>query len=685
LTSSSLSTHLVSFSKERKNWLIAGCLGAVLLIGAFLRFYQLGQSGMNEYYAAAVKSMLLSWENFFFVAFEPGGSISLDKPPLGFWVEAVSAYFLGVNGFALALPNAIAGLLSIVLLYKLVRRPFGAAAGLVAALALAVTPVVVATERNNTIDGILVFVLLAAAWAFLQSVYTGKVRWLFLGAVFVGLGFNIKMLQAYMPLPAFYAVYFFGAKQPWTKKLVHLAAATVLLLVVSFSWAVAVDLTPAADRPYVDSTSGNRVLQLIFGHNGVERLTNSGGGGIGAPSGGPQQGTPPQLPSGQAFTAPTMNGGGPTGLFNGGQPGGPGGSMDFGTAGTLRLFTEPLVGEASWMLPFGLAGLIVLAIVLWRRQFGDLHVSVILWAGWLLPTIIYFTYSPGLMHSYYLIMLGAPLAALVALTAWALWQLAREHWIQGWSVGIVLAGGTLAFEAATLMGRTSLAIPAIIIAGMLFSLGVLLAFGGRLNAAMAPAALSCLIAAMLVAPMLWSGLMTFNLSASSLPAAGPSGGTATAMQAPRAQTGDGGLQAMLPQNSGGSLPGNPGAGGPGGGLNQSLLNYLLANTQPGTYLMATGRANSAAPYILATGRPVLALGGFLDQYDEVTAEQVSALVQSGQLRFVLSDSLDRHQDVAKWVKQNCAVVDSSAYSSGTSTSNDPGRFGSNVTLYDCGQ
>ena len=357
--------------------------------------------------------------------------------------------------------------------------------------------------------------------------------------------------------------------------------------------------------------------------------------------------------------------------------------MDFGTVGTLRLFSEPLVGEASWLLPFGLAGLIILAIALWRMTFGDLHVSLILWAGWLLPEIIYFTYSPGLMHSYYLIMLGAPLAALVALAGWALWQLLCRRWIMGWSVGILLAAGTLAFEAVALMGRTSLAVPAIVIAGMLFSLGVLLAIAGRVNAAMAPAALSCLVAAMLVAPMLWSGLTVFNSSASSLPAAGPSGGPAAVMQAPRGQGGNGGLQAMMPQNPGGSPPGYPGAGGPGGGLNQSLLDYLLANTQPGTYLMATGRANSAAPYILATGRPVLALGGFLDQYDQVTSAQVSALVRSGQLRFVLGDTLDRHQDVAQWVKQNCAVVDSSAYSSGTSTTDDPGRFSSNVMLYHC--
>ena len=114
------------FFQDRRKLVVTGLLALVILLGAFLRFYQLGAGGVgNTYYAAAVKSMLMSWHNFFFVAFEPGGSVSLDKPPLGFWVQALSAYFLGLNGFALALPNAIAGVFSIFVVYKLVRRPFG--------------------------------------------------------------------------------------------------------------------------------------------------------------------------------------------------------------------------------------------------------------------------------------------------------------------------------------------------------------------------------------------------------------------------------------------------------------------------------------------------------------------------------------------------------------------------------
>src|SRR5271157_1958193 len=148
-----------SFWQLHQQWLIAGILTAILAAGAFLRLYHLGQVGVNEYYASAVKSMLQSWHNFFYVAFEPGGTVSVDKPPLGFWAEALSAYLFGFSGFSLALPNALAGILSIFVIYKLVRRPFGSWTGLAAAAVLAMMPVAVSTERNNTIDGMLALVV----------------------------------------------------------------------------------------------------------------------------------------------------------------------------------------------------------------------------------------------------------------------------------------------------------------------------------------------------------------------------------------------------------------------------------------------------------------------------------------------------------------------------------------------
>jgi 4-amino-4-deoxy-L-arabinose transferase-like glycosyltransferase len=672
-----LTAKSIAFWQRRQQWIIRGALTAILAAGAFLRFYHLGQAGVNEYYAAAVKSMLLSWHNFFFVAFEPGGSVSVDKPPLGFWIETLSAYLFGFNGFSLALPNALAGVLSIFVIYKLVRQPFGPWAGLASAAVLAVMPVAIATERNNTIDGMLVFVLLLAAWAFLQSVYTGKARWLFLGVLLVGLGFNIKMLQAFLPLPAFYALYFFGGtKGQWLKKALYLFAATVLLLAVSFSWAIAVDLTPAANRPYVDSSSNNSVMELIFGWNGLSRLTMFGGPGgmqfgshrFGVSDGlNMSGGNPPGFPPGQDIQMPANN----TSMLRS-PPG------FFGQPGPLRLFTWPLVGEASWLLPFVLGGLIVLAIVLWKRPFGEPYASFILWGGWLLVAILFFSFSQGLIHNYYLIMIGGPIAALTGMTLWALWQIIQRRWFVGMALAILLVGGTLAFETITLLGNTSLDTLTIEIAGLLLSVGILVAIKANWKPRASSAALGLLLAAMLAMPVVWSGLTTFNNSPPSLPSAGPTMAGIHNMFP--------GMMAGLQNQSFQMPPGGAGNALPGGGVNQNLLNYMLNNTQPGTYLFATSGANSAAGYILATVRPVLALGGFTEQYDEVPLDKFVSLVKSGQLRFVLiSDNPNWHKAIAQWVKENCTVVNASVYggSNGTANASFMGPMPKSV-LYQCG-
>lgn len=154
----------------------------------------------------------------------------------------------------------------------IVSRAFGVAAGLLAALALAVMPVSVATDRNNTIDGLLVLVILLAALAVMRSVETGRLRWLISSFALIGLGFEIKMLQAYLVMPAVALVYLVAAPHTWTRRLGHLAAATVVLLAISLAWPLAVDLTPADRRPYVGGSQNNSVLELITGHNGLARI-----------------------------------------------------------------------------------------------------------------------------------------------------------------------------------------------------------------------------------------------------------------------------------------------------------------------------------------------------------------------------------------------------------------------------
>src|SRR5215213_4557980 len=174
-------------------------LSAVLALSAFLDFSRLRSEGYaNVYYAATVKDMLTSWHNFFFASYD-AGFVSVDKPPLGFWIQAASAYLFAFHGWSILLPQALAGVLSVALLYYLVGRSFGPVAGLLAALALALSPISVATNRHNNLESLLVLTVLLAAWAFILAAETGRLRWLVVGGLVVGLlGFNIKMLEAFV-------------------------------------------------------------------------------------------------------------------------------------------------------------------------------------------------------------------------------------------------------------------------------------------------------------------------------------------------------------------------------------------------------------------------------------------------------------------------------------------------------
>ncbi len=686
--------------KPRLKLAVLICLLVIIAVGAFLRFYQLGSEGYgNTYYAATVKSMLTSWNNFFFASFEPGGSVSVDKPPLGFWVQALSAKILGVNGFALALPNALAGVGSILIVFLLVRKAFGDWPALAGALVLAVMPVAISTERNNTIDGLLVFVLLLAAWAVWKAVESGKFRYLLLSAFLVGLGFNIKMLQAYMVLPAFYLFYFLCAQHRWGKRIVHLLLATLLLLAVSLAWVIAVDLTPADERPYVGSSTDNTELELIIGHNGLSRLfanaAGRGGNGRNLPGGGandPGAGPTGQLPNtnapyqqqlpnyGQAAPYGVRPPGGgiyPYGQSNNPyqvypyrnpvqpygvqpypnaqagamQPGQPGQNKragEVGTAGVLRLFTEPLVMEAGWVLPIALAG-IVLALVAAGRKWplNGQQSAIVLWGGWLLPVALYFSFTTGLFHAYYLIMMGPAIAALVAAALWAMAKLLQEHKWKGWITLVLSTGLTIVFELLVIRNYPAYATLTTIVMLVLWAAGIhLLAF--RTSGWKLKLGLGLVLAGLLFAPAAWSFLTTVNPNTEGmLPKAGP--GVSAVNQPARDQTGQ-----------------NP------------LTEYLVDNTEPGTYLVATVNANEAAPFILATGRPVLTFGGFMGSDNIIEADGVAQMVAEGDLRFIIDSGnlANAKPEIGAWVKSNCEVVD--LLSQGIPAARA-------VTLYDCGE
>src|SRR5437660_2573191 len=425
-------------------------LAVVMLISIFMNFYQLGQNGFgNLYYASAIRSMLDSWHNFFFVSFDPGGFVSIDKPPLGFWLQAASAKIFGFTPFSIFLPQALAGVLSVLLLYHLVRRHFGVVAGLLAALALAISPISVITNRNNTIDSTLVLVMLLGAWAVLRAAESGKLRWLLLCALFVGLGFNIKMLEAYLVVPAYGLLYLLAAPRRLRVRIAHLALAALLMLTISLSWAVAVDLTPASSRPYVGSSQNNSEISLALGYNGIQRLIGQfgfGGSNAGSSTNGNtiRQFQPPSTSNGTStgnFPQPGAGGTGQPPQGVGGSNGGGGGSsgmFNTGNPGLLRLFNEPLGGQIVWLLPMALLGMLALA---WQRrprlQEDRQQKSLVLWGVWLLTMAVFFSIA-GFFHQYYLSTFAPAICALFGIGVVVMWQDYRRSGWRGWLLPLAL-------------------------------------------------------------------------------------------------------------------------------------------------------------------------------------------------------------------------------------------------------
>lgn len=650
---------------------------AIVAVGAFLRLYNLSAVGdANTYYTAAVKSMLQSWHNFFYVVAEPGGSVTVDKPPLGLWIQAIFAFFLGVQGWVVVLPQALAGIISIPILYHLIKKPFGTAAGLFAALVLALTPVAIAVERNNTMDGTLILTLLLAAWAFIKATESGKLRYLWLGAVLVGLGFNIKMMQAYLPLPAFFALYFLGSKHKIGRKVLHLAAAAAIVLTVSLSWAVAVDLTPADQRPYIGSSENNSVLNLIFGYNGLGRLTGEGTpgagnmGGIGGTVVESTEGfAPPATTTSSATTDDGQLRDGGTPPTGGMMGGGVGGTGEIGSKGVLRLFTTPLVNEIGWLLPLGLAS-IALVVVSQKVRYplGVAHQAVVLWGGWLVTCVTFFSIA-GFFHAYYLSILGIPLAAMLGVGLWAWLRLRAAHPRIGALLLVVGAGLTLAFQAVTAanyVGQPVWLIGTLAVATAAGAAMLIVSFVPRFNRRpmLTYVAAIVIAGALLITPGFWSVQTTLASNSNSALPSAYSGQTAQAGFRDDGSRDDGGNRAV-PTNGGmGSMMGT-------GSLSDELLAYLDANTQGQRYMVAVSSSHEGDAAVLKLGRGILFMGGFAGSDEVVTADSMAALVKAGDLSYVLdSGSLSRNKpEVAEWLKANCSVVDSSAWggSSGSGT------------------
>lgn len=678
---------------------------AILALSAFLDLFRLEELGYNnEYYASAVKSMLANWSNFFYGSFDPAGFITVDKPPLFLWVQTAFAEFFGFSGLVLLLPQAIAGVLSVALLYRLVVRPFGEIAGLLSAFALAATPIFVVTSRHNNPESLLILVLLAQVYTLSRAVESKRVGWLLGLAVLGGVGFNLKMLEAFVTLPAFFLVYFGMGRGRPAKKILYLTLASVIVLAVSLSWALLIDSVPPGQRPFIGGSTDNTVTNLILGYNGLNRVqTGDDGSGV--------------------FS--TVSAAGPPGL--------------------LRLLQNSVAGETNWLVPLVAFGLVALFARFkgesWRNP---RNTALLAWTGWLGSFWLVFSFAKGIIHPYYLVMLAPPLAALFGAGLVALWQDYRQNGWKSWLLPVGVLVNT-AYEVYILTAYTSWNGWIIGLAGLVgLAGGVALVWGKRqvwqnwqriglgLGCGLFVAPIAWCVNQLYVTPLnptlpsarpgleteagymgnryLWEGVAQPNwagLLTTVLPLAALLGLALLALWkfATQRTTASGRRKTLLAGIVllgvvfGGGFAANLAFSDQAGAVSTAstrpvyrydpkFVAYLTAYQTGYAYLVAVPTTSEAGPLILETGQAALAYGGFMGIDPAMSPAQAGELVRQHRVRFFLVSTNNWFDNVSeeagtraiyRWASQECQPVDPTLWKTPADGLENPWQ----EQLYDC--
>ncbi len=598
--------------EDQPLWARPALLAIAALAGVM---YAWGMNGaaLEAFYGAAARSMSTSWHDFFFGAFDPMGTVSVDKLPGALWPQALSLRVFGFHTWAIVLPQVIEGVLTILVLYRAVRRLAGPEAGIIAAAVAATSPVTVALNRGNVADSLLILLLVLAADAATAAVVSGRLRSLLLAGVWVGLAFQAKMSVAWLVLPGLAAVYLLAAPPGLRTRLGHIALAGAVTAVVSLSWMAIVSVVPAHDRPYVDGTQNDSVFSQTFDYNGIARLRR--GSDVFAGAGHPA-----------AFLV----------------------QLSQASSGPIhrirpswhRLLSGPFGRDDGWLLP---AALVAAIGVLVTRRGCDrrdrFRAAVVLWGLWLLVLGAFFS-AGGYPNSYYVAALSPAIGALCGTGAAVAWRRRRELAAQACVVGAVVA--SIGYGVYLLDGGSRVPgwlVPAAVCAGMVAVLGLVAARRGGKAEIPAGGVLASAVVCALLLPGVTSALMVIRGLGPFAAPYEPSAATISRAKAKRTRQLDEQIVAELSSTYNTPMP------------------------------MATDSSILAAPYILATGREILPIGGFQGGIPAPSLARLQRYIATGQVRAMLVPRASDDPRVV-WIRDHCAA---------------PAQAGGATALYECSE
>ncbi|MGV9628036.1 ArnT family glycosyltransferase [Streptomyces sp. NPDC003487] len=641
-------------------WARPAFLGLLLATG-LLYLYDLSASGWaNSFYSAAVQAGSKSWKAFFFGSLDAADAITVDKPPASLWPMELSVRLFGLNSWAILVPEVLMGVATVAVVYAAVRRRSGPVAGLIAGAVLALTPVAALMFRFNNPDAMLALLMATACYLVVRALEDGRTKWLVWAGVAIGFAFLAKTLQAFLILPPLALVYAVCGPVRLRRRLGQLALATVALVVAGGWWVAIVELWPASSRPYIGGSQNNSFLELTFGYNGLGRLNGEETGSVGG----------------------------------GGGPGGGNGGGMWGATGWDRMFNSEVGGQISWLLP---AALILLLAALWAtrgaRRTSVMRGALLVWGGSLVTTAVVFSCMAGIFHQYYTVALAPYLAAVTGMGAGLLWERRRETWA---SLALAAAAVAAAVWGYVLLNRTPAYLPwlkwLVLVGGLTGALGLI--FAGRITRRLARAAAAVSVLAALAGPTAYTLSTVNSAHTGSIPTAGPAGASMMGGRGGPGGFAGGGMRGGFPGGGmpggqgqgqqgqgqpgqgngfpGGAMPGGgqgqqgqqgqgqipggqngngfPGGrtggeggtgGGPGGLLNGATVSaaakkLLETDASRYTWVAASVGSQNAAGYQLATGDPVMAIGGFNGTDPSPTLAQFKQYVEEGKIHYFIA-------------------------------------------------
>ncbi|GAA2055668.1 glycosyltransferase family 39 protein [Williamsia deligens] len=660
-------------------------LGLLLTGTAVLYLWGLSANGWaNSFYSAAIQAGSVSWKAWFFGSSDAANSITVDKPPMSLWIPGIAVRVFGLNSWSILVPQALMGVASVALLSAIVRRYVGWQAGLLAGLALALTPVAALMFRFDNPDALLVLLMLGAVWATLRGIDDGRIRWMVLTGAFVGFGFLTKQLQVFLVIPPLAIAYLAFGQHSWVKRIGHLLAAGVALVVAAGWWVLAVTLWPKDSRPYIGGSQHNSILELTFGYNGFGRLTGNETGST-MPGGGRNNAAFAEFARAAGFPA--------------GGPGGRGGSM-WGETGFWRMFQPEQGGQIAWLIPAAVILGVAALVICGRAARTDLRRALlVVMLLWFAVTYLTFSFMSGIFHAYYTVALAPAIAGVVGTAGWMCWLERQRIWVRAVLAASVVATGVMAF---VLLGRSSDFVPwlrwIVLVGAVIAAVAVVLTRIPRVAAI--GAALAVILG--LAGPAAYAVDTVSSSVSGSIISAGPrvaggfgpgghggpgrfggrggpgqfGAGQPGAGQFGGGQAGPGRFGAQQGQPGQAGLPGAAGAtgsraggfggmGGPGGGLlegsrpSAELTALLERDADRYTWMAAAIGSNSASGYQLATQQPVMPIGGFNGSDPSPTLAQFQQYVREGKIHWFIAgggfgggmNARGTASDITAWVEK----------------------------------